>query len=170
MARERASRQTAAAGRGRRLRLSASDIRDLITLMRQSDIHEITVEVSDEVRLTLRKPQPMSVEAGTHGTPMELTAHERAPANAQPAQTPPADKTIAVKTPFVGIYRRAVKHGAKPFVSVGDTVEEGQIVAAVEALNLVNEVEAPANGSVVELPLKDGQAVEYGQTLVLIKP
>jgi biotin carboxyl carrier protein len=52
---------------------------------------------------------------------------------------------------------------------VGDTVEEGQIVAAVEALNLVNEVEAPINGSVVELPLKDGQAVEFGQTLVLIK-
>jgi biotin carboxyl carrier protein len=136
--------------------------------MRQSDIHEITVEVSPETRLTLRKPQPISVEAVTHAGPVESVAHEHGSVDA--AQAIPAEKTIAVKTSFVGIYRRAAKHGAKPFVSVGDTVEEGQIVAAVEALNLVNEVEAPLNGSVVELPLKDGQAVEYGQTLVVIKP
>jgi acetyl-CoA carboxylase biotin carboxyl carrier protein len=167
MARERASRQATAASRGRR-RLSSSDIRDLIALMRQSDIHEITVEVSPETRLTLRKPQPISAEAISHAGPMESVAHEHSDAPA--AQATPADKTIAVKTSFVGIYRRAAKHGAKPFVAVGDTVEEGQIVAAVEALNLVNEVEAPSNGSVVELPLKDGQAVEYGQTLVVIKP
>jgi len=169
MARERASRQATAASRGRR-RLSSSDIRDLIALMRQSDIHEITVEVSAENRLTLRKPQPISVEASAHALPLEPSTHERGLADAQPAQSPPAEKTVAVKTQFVGIYRRAVKHGAKPFVAVGDSVEEGQIVAAVEALKLVNEVEAPINGSVVELPLKDGQAVEYGQTLVVVKP
>jgi acetyl-CoA carboxylase biotin carboxyl carrier protein len=170
MARARVSRQTAAvAGRGRR-RLSASDIRDLIALMRQSDIHEITIEVSPENRLTLRKPQPVSVEASAHMHLHETGAQERGSADAQHTKSPPADSAVAVTTQFVGIYRRAVKHGAKPFVAVGDTVEEGQIVAAVEALNLVNEVEAPINGSVVELPLKDGQAVEYGQTLVLIKP
>ena len=170
MARERASRQTAAvAVRGRR-RLSASDIRDLLALMRQSDIHEITIEVSPENRLTLRKPQPVSVETSAHAHPHESAAQERGASDAQHAKSPPADSAVEVKTQFVGIYRRAIKHGAKPFVAVGDTVEEGQIVAAVEALNLVNEVEAPINGSVVELPLKDGQAVEYGQTLVLIKP
>jgi acetyl-CoA carboxylase biotin carboxyl carrier protein len=154
----------------RRRRLSASDIRDLITLMRLSDIHEITVEVNTETRLTLRKPQPASVEAVTHAVPIELATPERGATDTQPTSAPAAEKTVAVKTQFVGIYRRAIKHGAKPFVAVGDTVEEGQIVAAVEALNLVNEVEAPINGSVIELPLKDGQAVEYGQALVLIKP
>jgi acetyl-CoA carboxylase biotin carboxyl carrier protein len=169
MARERASRQATAVGRGRR-RLSASDIRDLITLMRQSDIHEITVEVNEGIHLTLRKPQPVRIEASSHANALELTARERGATDAQPAQPLPDDKTVAVKTQFVGIYRRAAKHGAKPFVAVGDTVDEGHIVAAVEALNLINEVEAPVNGSVVELPLKDGQAVEYGQTLVIIKP
>jgi len=138
--------------------------------MRQSDIHEITVEVSPETRLTLRKPQPISGEAMSHAGSIEALAHERASIEAQQAQAAPTEKTVAVKTSFVGIYRRAAKHGAKPFVTVGDTVEEGQIVAAVETLNLINEVEAPLNGSVVELPLKDGQAVEYGQTLVVIKP
>jgi biotin carboxyl carrier protein len=169
MARERASRQATASSRRRR-RLSSSDIRDLIALMRQSDIHEITVEVSPETRLTLRKPQPISVEAVTHTRLVETSAHEHGGADAQAAEATPVEKTIAVTTSFVGIYRRAAKHGAKPFVSVGETVEEGQIVAAVEALNLVNEVEAPLNGSVVDLPLKDGQAVEYGQTLVVLKP
>src|SRR5262245_55043156 len=132
MARERANRQ-ATTGRVRR-RLSSSDIRDLIALMRQSDIHEITVEVSPETRLTLRKPQPISVEAVTHAGPVEPFTHEHADSDTQASQAAAAEKRVAVKTSFVGIYRRAVKHGAKPFVSVGDTVEEGQIVAAVEAL------------------------------------
>ena len=169
MARERASRQATAAGRGRR-RLSSSDIRDLITLLRQSDIHEITIEVGEDTRLTLRKPQPISVETMAHAGMIEAPAHERGATDTQAAQAPVAEMSVPVKTQFVGIYRRAVKHGAKPFVAVGDTVEEGQIVAAVETLNLINEVEAPLNGTVVELSLKDGQAVEYGQTLVVIKP
>jgi biotin carboxyl carrier protein len=141
--------------------------------MRQSDIHEITIEVNAETRLTLRKPQPVVAEAIAHAGrvgSLALVAHERGAGDAQPEEVAPTEKTVAVHTSFVGIYRRAAKHGARPFVAVGDTVEEGQIVAAVEALNLVNEVEAPVNGSVVELPLKDGQAVEYGQTLVVIKP
>jgi len=169
MARERASRQATTAGRGRR-RLSSSDIRDLITLIRQSDIHEITIEVGEDTRLTLRKPQPISVETVAHVGMIEAPAHERGATDTLAAQAPAAEKSVPVKTQFVGIYRRAVKHGAKPFVAVGDTVEEGQIVAAVETLNLINEVEAPLNGTVVELSLKDGQAVEYGQTLVVIKP
>jgi biotin carboxyl carrier protein len=169
MARERASRQATAAPRGRK-RLSSSDIRDLITMMRQSDIHEITVEVGDDARLTLRKPQPLSVESFAPIGMIEAPAHERSAKDTQATKTTAAEQPIPVKTQFVGIYRRAVKHGAKPFVTVGDSVEEGQIVAAVETLNLINEVESPINGSVVELPLKDGQAVEFGQTLVIIKP
>jgi acetyl-CoA carboxylase biotin carboxyl carrier protein len=168
MARERAGRQAMAVGRRRRL--GSSDIRDLIALMRQSDIHEITVEVGAESRLTLRKPQPISVETRLHGGLVEAAPHESGASDTQSNQAPAAEKSVPVKTQFVGIYRRAAKHGAKAFVAVGDTVEEGQIVAAVETLNLINEVEAPLNGSVVELPLKDGQAVEYGQTLVVIKP
>ena len=137
--------------------------------MRQSDIHEITVEVGADARLTLRKPQPISVES-LASIGMIEAAHERSATDTQAAQTSAAETSVSVKTQFVGIYRRAAKHGAKPFVAVGDTVEEGQIVAAVETLNLINEVEATINGTVVELPLKDGQAVEYGQSLVVIKP
>lgn len=168
MARERTNRQATAAPRGRR-RLSAGDIRDLIALMRQSDIHEITVEVGADARLTLRKPQPISIES-LAPIGMIKAAHEQSAADIQATQASAAEKSVSVKTQFVGIYRRAAKHGAKPFVAVGDTVEEGQIVAAVETLNLTNEVESPINGSVIELPLKDGQAVEYGQSLVVIKP
>jgi biotin carboxyl carrier protein len=169
MARERASRQTTASSHGRR-KLSAADLVDLIALMRHNDILEITVEVNAETRLTLRKPQPVLVIGGTSTGPVvPPTPVSKGPDTPTP-ETPQAEKLVMVKTPFVGIYRRAIKHGAKPFVSIGDTVEEGQIVAAVEALNLLNEVEAPASGSVVELPLKDGQAVEYGQALVLIRP
>src|SRR5262249_4657788 len=142
MARERASRQATAVSRGRK-RLSSSDIRDLITLMRQSDIHEITVEVGDDARLTLRKPQLVSVETLAPVGMTEAPAHERSAKDTQATKASAAEQPVPVKTQFVGIYRRAAKHGAKPFVTVGDTVEEGQIVAAVETLNLINEVEAP---------------------------
>src|SRR5689334_5918199 len=99
MARERASRQATAAGRGRR-RLSPGDIRDLITLMRQSDIAEITVEVSAETRLTLRKPQPLAPEAVAHAGFVEPATRERGAPDTQPAHVPPAENTVAVKTPF----------------------------------------------------------------------
>jgi acetyl-CoA carboxylase biotin carboxyl carrier protein len=169
MARERATRQATAISR-RRHRLSPSDIRDLIILMNRSDIHEITVEVNAETRLTLRKPQPVSLETVAYTGQAETATRERAAV--EPAATPaPADKKlVAVKTPFVGVYRQAAKPRLKPFVSVGDMVEEGQIVAAVEALNLLNEVEAPVSGTVAEFAVKDGQAVEYGQPLVMIEP
>ena len=112
MARERASRQTTATSRGRR-RLSSSDIRDLIALMRQSDIHEITVEVSPETRLTLRKPQPISAEAISHMGPVESVAHEHGGADTPASQATPTEKTIAVKTSFVGIVRLSGRHGRR---------------------------------------------------------
>ncbi len=73
-----------------------------------------------------------------------------------------------VTATLVGIFRVSMKRGSKAAVAVGDQVRVGQIVGAVEALNVVNEVETPVGGRVVEIVAKDGQPVEYGQHLMTI--
>ncbi len=71
-------------------------------------------------------------------------------------------------SPMVGTFYRAPSPGAKPFVEVGDTVKKGQTVCIIEAMKLLNEVEAETDGVVKEICVENGQPVEYGQNLLII--
>ena len=73
-----------------------------------------------------------------------------------------------INSPLVGTVYLAPEEGAKPFVQVGDTVKKGQVVAIVEAMKLMNEIESDFDGTVTEILVKNGQAVEYGQPLFRI--
>ncbi|MEY8428008.1 acetyl-CoA carboxylase biotin carboxyl carrier protein [Lachnospiraceae bacterium 46-15] len=75
-----------------------------------------------------------------------------------------------VKSPLVGIFYAAPAEDAPPFVAVGDTVRKGQTLGIVEAMKLMNEIECECDGVVKEIPVKNGDAVEYGQTLFVITP
>ena len=75
-----------------------------------------------------------------------------------------------VKSPLVGIFYAAPAEDAPPFVSVGDTVRKGQTLGIVEAMKLMNEIECECDGVVEKIPVKNGDAVEYGQTLFVITP
>lgn len=75
-----------------------------------------------------------------------------------------------VKSPLVGIFYAAPAEDAPPFVSVGDTVRKGQTLGIVEAMKLMNEIECECDGVVKEIPVKNGDTVEYGQTLFVITP
>jgi acetyl-CoA carboxylase biotin carboxyl carrier protein len=146
-------------------------IRQLISLMNGSDLEEIAIEHQDGLKLVLRKPAPEAASA-TLATALEFdldgldgrVVDEPAVANRA------AETTVEVSAPLVGVYRARVKPGAKPLVQPGDVVREGQIVAAVEALNFINEVESTAAGRVQEIFVRDGQPVEYGQPLLSIEP
>ncbi len=154
--------------------LSVEQVRRLIEMMDASDVHELTVERESEgLRLILRKPTPV-VGAGLYQTaeealmaPLEAAESEAAPESAEAASATP-DTHQNVTATLVGIFRVSMKRGAKAAVAVGDQVRVGQIVGAVEALNVVNEVETPFGGRVVEIVAKDGQPVEYGQHLMTI--
>lgn len=89
-------------------------------------------------------------------------------ATSQP-QTP-ADAIHAVRSPLVGTFYRASEPGSTPYVEVGDVVTCGQQVAIIEAMKLMNAIEADCDGRVVEVPVPDGSPVEFDQPLVLIKP
>jgi biotin carboxyl carrier protein len=134
--------------------------------MESSDISEISIERESEgLKLLLRRPGPPLVgwleEIEEDGHPDDLSpdAGER---NSH-------SNGVEIGAPLVGIFRASM-NSDKPLVAAGDRVRKGQIIAAIEALNLLSEVEATVAGRVVEILVLDGQAVEYGQPLLVIEP
>lgn len=90
--------------------------------------------------------------------------------NAEAAASDPAEKDyISVKSPMVGVFYSAPAENAEPYVSVGDTVREGQTLCIIEAMKLMNEIPADVSGVISEICVKNGQAVDYGCELFRIK-
>ncbi len=165
----RVSAASTASGAG----ISVEQVRRLIQMMDSSDVHELTIERESEgLRLTLRKPTPVVgaaplVAAAAEDAPADAAEGEALPESGEPASAAP-ETLQKVTATLVGLFRVSLKRGAKAAVSVGDQVRVGQIVGAIEALNVMNEVETPVAGRVVEIVVKDGQPVEYGQHLMTI--
>lgn len=97
-------------------------------------------------------------------------SNETAPAavNADVPADRPADGKV-VKSPLVGTFYSAPSEEAEPFISVGDSVKEGQVIAIVEAMKLMNEIESDFSGKITEILVENGDTVEYGQPLFVIK-
>ena len=152
-------------------RFTIGEVRQLIALMNMSDLSEITIERPDVgMRLVLRRAtEAVAVTAtpalSSTGAPLSAAS---AP-TATPAEVVPAERTY-VTAPRVGIFYAAMSDKQKPLVKVGDNVREGQVVGAIETLNVMDEVEAESTGRVVEILVQPGQAVEYGQQLMVLTP
>lgn len=116
-------------------------------------------------------------EAPQAAAPAPAPAEAPAQEAAAPAQEPKADTAAAgsgngveVKSPMVGTFYASPKPGADPFVKVGDTVEVGQVLGIVEVMKLMNNIEAKTAGTVTEILAENEDAVEHGQTLMIIEP
>jgi acetyl-CoA carboxylase biotin carboxyl carrier protein len=105
-------------------------------------------------------------------SPAPETVTVAAPQAAPPAGAPDlTDPTLQpVKSPIVGTFYEAPAPGAEPFVKVGDTVQAGQVLCIIEAMKLMNEIQAEFSGTIVKRLVENGQPVEYGEVLFLIKP
>ena len=147
-------------------------LKKLIDLVQESGIAELEItEGEEKVRIArggTLQPAPVLAAA-------PVAAPAPAPAAAPVASAaPPAATTEAVpegkviKSPMVGTFYRAPSPEAKPFVAVGDTVKEGQTVCVIEAMKLMNEIEAEWPGVVKAILVENGQPVEYGQALFVI--
>lgn len=142
-------------------------VRELALVLRETDLTEIAYEVGDlRVRLSrggtviAAAPQVMSPQA------MSITA---APS---PAPSAPADLSKhpgAVKAPMVGVAYMGAEPGAAPFVSIGDTVREGDTLLLIEAMKTFNAVRAPRAGKVTRILVNDGSPIEYGEPLLLLE-
>jgi biotin carboxyl carrier protein len=150
--------------------LSIAELRQIITLMRSGEIQEISIEREDgALRLHLRKPAPDSTVLAELDLDGLGAAERHAPSDG--AGLPdPDDELVPVTAPFVGRFRAGGKSGARALPKPGDAVKQGQVLGAIETLNVLSEVEAGQAGRIAEVKVKDGQAVEYGQVLLLIEP
>ena len=165
--------------------LDFNEIRQLLVTIAQTDIAEVTLK-NNEFELTVRKAISFSnngqalvsgvVSAGvTHlGTTSPEMVINKVVDNSiiQPAVSPSPinQKLVDVLSPMVGTFYRAPAPGESPFVAVGDRVKSGQSVCIIEAMKLMNEIEAEVSGQVMEILVQNGEPVEYGQPLMRINP
>ncbi len=153
--------------------MNQKELKELIEFLIEKDIAEFELERGD-VKVRIRRGseaaghQPAGVtHYVSHGTPP--AAHAPAAA-APPAKEPQRPGGHIVKSPIVGTFYESPSPGSPPFVKVGDKVTAGQVLCIVEAMKLMNEIEADVAGEIVEMLVTNGQPIEYGQELFAIRP
>ena len=150
------------------------DIRELIQIMEQSDLEELELE-QHGVRLNLKKSLSPGDKRQPNGEAVQTKAVQHvSEATDRPEhdtrQTATEDTSLhKIVSPMVGTFYRAPAPDADPYVQVGDRVQENTVVCIVEAMKLMNEIEAEVTGEIVEVFAENGQLVEYGQPLFLVK-
>lgn len=164
-----------------------SEIKELVKLIDQTSVSELEIE-NEGTRLFIRKPGKTESVVVTHapavqpvyaGTapvafaqpidaPMAAGTGQSAPNDAQPSN--PTAGLHTIKSPMVGTFYQASAPGAAPYVSIGDKVSEKTVVCIVEAMKLMNPIDAEIRGEIVDILVEDGQLVEYNQALFLVKP
>ena len=147
-------------------------LKTLIELVESSGIAELEISEGEEkVRITRALQGQAPPAAGTALPGAAMTSLIPAANGATPSAVPtPAAgaEGHVVKSPMVGTFYRSASPGAKPFVEVGDAVEIGDPLCIIEAMKLMNEIEADQGGTVKAILVENGQPVEYGQPLLVI--
>ena len=163
--------------------MNQKEIKELIELLVENDITEFELERGD-VKVHVRRgnavepvlqvapaAQPVAMPGAPAAAPSapQAAGTQPAPAPAEkPAEAPDADLFI-VKSPIVGTYYEAPSPGTPPFVKVGDTVKDGQVLCIIEAMKLMNEIEAEVSGVLAKMFVTNGSPVEYGMPLFGIR-
>jgi acetyl-CoA carboxylase biotin carboxyl carrier protein len=149
-------------------------LKKLIDLVQESGIAELEITEGEErVRIASGgavSVTPLAAAPAAMVAPVASAAAPApaaVPAAAAPAAAPQAEGHV-VKSPMVGTFYRAPAPDAKPFVDVGATVKEGETICVIEAMKLMNEIEADASGTIKAILVENGQPVEYGQALFII--
>jgi acetyl-CoA carboxylase biotin carboxyl carrier protein len=147
-------------------------LKTLIDLVSESNIHELEItEAEGKVRIVKGGSPVVSAPAPATTAPA-TTLVAPAPAAPAPVATPPAEEEPAgkvVKSPMVGTFYRAASPGAKSFVEVGSQIKEGEPVCIIEAMKIMNEIEADCSGKITRILCENGQSVEYGQPLFIVE-
>ena len=147
------------------MKLETDYIEKLAKILTDNGLSEISLEDGEQA-ITLRKDalMPAPVVAAPIAAPIAA-----APA---PASSPSADvskKGTPIVSPMVGMFYKSPSPDAEPFVSVGSVIKPGDVVCIVEAMKMMNEIEAEVSGKIVEICVEDGQPVEFGQVLMYVE-
>lgn len=146
-------------------------LKTLIDLVSESNVSELEItEAEGKVRIVKGGGAVAQQYAPPVGMMMMPAAAAAAVASVEPAAAAaPAVALHTVKSPMVGTFYRSASPGAKVFVEVGDSIKEGETVCIIEAMKILNEIEADKSGTVTQILCENGQAVEYGQPLFVIE-
>jgi acetyl-CoA carboxylase biotin carboxyl carrier protein len=161
-----------------------NELRELLRAIAQTDISEFTLK-SESFELAVRKHavpaatpvaaeamMPAAIAPGTEKVTAAAVPTPPVAATPSPETIPAAidKKWLPIASPMVGTFYRAPAPGEAPFVEVNDRVSQGQTVCIIEAMKLMNEIEAELSGQVMEIAVANGEPVEYGQTLMWVDP
>jgi acetyl-CoA carboxylase biotin carboxyl carrier protein len=155
------------------------DLRQLIEFLKQHQVAEFDIDRGDlKIRLKFNPQESGPASLGDLARLLRTAPPAAGPAAAANAASESAGEPAAdpeaglhqVKSPIVGTFFGSPSPGASAFVSPGDRVEKGQVICIVEAMKLMNEIEADISGEVVRCLVSNGQAIEFGQPLFAIRP
>jgi acetyl-CoA carboxylase biotin carboxyl carrier protein len=161
--------------------MNQKELKELIEFLIEKDIAEFELERGD-VKVRIKRGVEPIVSAppvphfAMHAAPVAAPEVFAVPVAAAPsaesaAAAPAAEAGLhTVHSPIVGTFYECPSPGSPPFVKVGDTVDVGQILCIVEAMKLMNEIEADVAGEIVKKMVANGQPIEYGQELFVIRP
>ena len=158
--------------------MDLDEIKQILELMREHDLAEFELERdSSKVKLRKHSNSPQFVAAAPA---VPHIAYAPAPVAAAPAPAGGGEAILTaasedvdlaiIKAPIVGTFYRSSEPGAKPFADVGEKVRKGQVLCIIEAMKLMNEINAECDGEVVKCYVENGQAVQYGERLFAVKP
>ena len=165
-----------------------NNIKNLIKILEESNVDELEITTFwGKQTIRIRKNTSSSIEKNIEflqdKTTLPLTNTQKSneipesePEKIDLAQIQEAvaltndEETVTIKAPLVGTYYTSSKPDAMPFISVGDTIREGQIICIIEAMKIFNEIESEISGKVLKILIKNGTPVEYDQDLIVVAP
>lgn len=146
------------------------EIKEFISLLEDSSLSVLEIQKEDGSKIRLEKAQPAQQIVNT--IPVANGVAAPAPMPAAPVESAPAapaaDSSKTIDAPIVGVFYAASAPGKAPYVSTGKKVKKGDVVCIIEAMKCMNEIQAEEDGEIVEVLVKDGELVEYGQPLFKI--
>jgi acetyl-CoA carboxylase biotin carboxyl carrier protein len=160
--------------------MNLKELKELIEFLIEKEIAEFELERGD-VKVRIKRagehmvvhghsdPRFFAVPPAPPPAPVLGSTPAVAPAASEPAKEK-EEELHTVKSPIVGTFYEAPSPGAPPFVKIGDTIVEGQVLCIIEAMKLLNEIESDVAGEVVKILATNGQPIEYGQELFAIRP
>jgi len=151
-------------------------IREIIEIMKENDLLEVEIEHGeDKIFLKRSQPQSATILGGLAALPM-VGAQPAIPVGAsgtgaaQPSITGKEENLVEIKSPIVGTFYATPSPDSGPYVEVDSHVEPQTVVCIIEAMKVMNEIKAEVSGTIVEIPVTNGQAIEYGQVLFRVRP
>ena len=150
-------------------KVDLAEVRRLVKLMEASELAEVEIELEGKRVRVVRAGAVAPVVTAAHVPVAAAPAAPGAPAAAAPT-APEAKRGVEIPSPMVGTFYRSPSPDAAPFTEVGDRIAKDTVVCIIEAMKVMNEIKAEVEGEILEILVQNGEPVEFGQPLFLIRP